>query len=98
MAPIIPPIPTTELTACLGNISDAVVNMFVAHAWCSATAKLIKRTAAHTLVTNWVAMIDSSRTAIINRAVFRAVRVFHPRLIREDEKYPPVMLPTVVAV
>ena len=34
----------------------------------------------------------------INSAVFRALNVFHPRLISHDEKYPPDTLPTVVAV
>ena len=46
-APAIPPIPTTELTASFGNMSEAKVNILVAHAWCIATARLNKATAIH---------------------------------------------------
>src|SRR3990170_4857325 len=96
-APAIPPIPTTELTASLGNISEAVVNIFVAQAWCRATARLISATATHTSVINRAEMMESSSVAKINNAVFLALRVGHPFFINQDEKYPPAILPTVVA-
>ena len=97
IAPAMPPIPTTELTACFGNISDAAVNIFVAHAWWDATARLINATAAQTLVTYCAKMIESSNMAIINRTVFLAFNAAIPPFIRREEKYPPAILPTVVA-
>ena len=48
--PAMPPMPTTELTAAFGNISDVVVKIFALQAWCAAAARLIKATACHILV------------------------------------------------
>ena len=51
-APAMPPIPTTDATASLGNISEAIVKTLVAQAWCTAIARLNKATATHIWVTN----------------------------------------------
>ena len=50
MEPAMPPMPTTELTARFGNISDAVVKIFALQAWCAAVARLISQTAGQMLV------------------------------------------------
>ena len=71
-APAMPPMPTTELTASLGNISDAVVNIFVAHAWCTATAMLISITAIQALVANCARIMDISIKAKTNNTLFLA--------------------------
>ena len=51
--------PTTELTEDAGNISEARVKMFVAHAWCMATAMLMIPTTNQSSLINWIEMIDS---------------------------------------
>src|SRR5690554_3553852 len=98
IAPAIPPILTSDLTACLGNRSEAMVKTLVAQAWCTATARLSKPTATHTLEANWARMTEISKMANNNRADFLAFNVGQPLLINQEEKYPPPILPTVVAV
>src|SRR6478609_3040605 len=95
-APAIPPMPTTELTASFGNISDAVVNILVAHAWCTATAMLINTTAIHALVANCARIIDISIKAKMNHTLFLAFNTGQPFFISHDDKYPPPKLPMVV--
>ena len=96
-APLIPAIPTTEPTASEGNISEAMVNTLVAHAWCTATAKLISPTTIHAYFANCTRIIDSSSNANMIRTVFLAFNTGQPFLINNDDKYPPAMLPIVVA-
>ena len=96
-ATAMPPMPTTELTDCLGNISEAMVNILVAHAWCTATTVLIRATAIQTLDIYCAPSMDSSMIAKISNTVLRALSTAQPRYNNTDEKYPPNMLPIVVA-
>ena len=43
--PAIPPMPTSDATARLGNMSETVVNRLADHAWCAAPATPISTTA-----------------------------------------------------
>ena len=47
IAPAIPPRPTTEPTACRGNVSETSVNRFADQPWCAAAAMLIMPTAGY---------------------------------------------------
>ena len=82
IAPAIPPIPTTELTDSLGNMSEAIVKILVAHAWCTAITKLIKATATHTFVTNCASITDNSIIAKMNNAVCLAFNTRQPFFIK----------------
>jgi len=86
MEPAMPPIPTTELTARLGNISDAVVKMLALQAWCAAAAKLMSATACQMLAAYRAANMGNTQRAKINIAVLRALNTGIPLLINLDDK------------
>src|SRR3954447_17991518 len=98
IAPIIPPIPTTLPTADLGNMSDVVVYRFADHPWCAAVARLTSPTTAHILWMYGAAITGTTASAHVSIAVFRAALIGHPRLISEDERYPPKTLPRLDAL
>lgn len=84
--PAMPPIPTTELSAFLGNTSDAVVNILALQAWWAAAAKPIKATACQTLVAYLAEMMGNTQSAKINIAVLRALNTGQPLLMKYDDK------------
>src|SRR5262245_60819996 len=93
-APAIPPKPTTDPTACLGNMSDASVNAFADQPWCAAVARLMIATAPQTPWTCVVKTIGTTPIAQTSIAVLRAALTVHPRLMSVDDSHPPPTLPT----
>ena len=93
--PAIPPMPTTEATARLGNMSETVVNRFADQAWWAAPAMPISTTALQspTLVTS---RIGSTHSAQINIVVLRARVGVMPRRLRCPGSQPPATLSTVM--
>src|SRR5215213_6412484 len=89
IAPAIPPIPTTEPTACFGKVSEEVVKRFADHPWCAAAAIPIKNTAIHKFDVKDAKTIGTTARAQINIAVLRPVLIVQPRLINAEETYPP---------
>jgi len=76
-APAIPPIPTTEATALLGNMSETVVKRFADQAWCAEAAMPMSTTAVQspTLVTTKIGTTDNAK---VNMPVLRARVTVHP--------------------
>src|SRR5688500_1918199 len=93
-APAIPPRPTTDPTACRGNMSDAVVKRFADHPWCAAAAILTSATATQRLLAPDANTIGSTAAPQHSIASLRAPLIVHPRLISADDSHPPPMLPT----
>src|SRR5689334_14382968 len=89
-----PPMPTTDPTACRGNMSDVVVNRLHDQPWCAAAAKPINTTAIHTFEVCAANTIGTTASAQINIASLRPALMVQPRLISDDESQPPPMLPT----
>ena len=83
--PAKPPIPTTEETACLGNISDTVVNMFADHAWCADAAILIKNTACQISVAQRAPIMGTAQSAKKNIEYLRALYTGQPFFINQPE-------------
>ena len=92
--PAMPPMPTTEPTARLGNMSETSVNRLADQPWWAAAAIETSATAIHRLLTCAAASIGTTARAQTSIAVFRAALVDQPRLIRCDDSQPPPMLPT----
>src|ERR1700733_240154 len=93
--PNIPPIPTTEDTARLGNISDAVVKILALQAWWAAAARLISATTVQMLEKYRTDMIGTTQQANSNMADRRARFTAHPLGIRQEDRNPPPILPIV---
>src|SRR5262249_41388345 len=92
--PTMPPIPTTDAVAFLGNKSEAKVKRFADHAWCPAAPNAIKATATHWLsltVANATGIMESAHTSSV---IFRALLSGHPRFMNAPDSQPPRMLPT----
>ena len=71
------PMPTTDATARLGNMSEALVNRFADQAWCEAPAIPIRITAAQ--LPTWVTdRIGSTVQAKVKSAILRARVTPHP--------------------
>src|SRR5215813_6209108 len=94
-APNMPPNPTTEPTARLGNVSEARVNMLADQPWCPAAASPIKTTAVQRPDALAAKMMGTTAKAQMSMAVLRLRLMVQPRLIMADENHPPAMLPTV---
>src|SRR5205085_7304600 len=88
-APVKPPIPTTEPTACRGNMSLASVKMFADHHWCAAAATPTIATAAHMLPTRGAIIVGTISDAAISIVVFRPAFTDQPRLISAPDSHPP---------
>src|SRR5262245_32028894 len=86
--PAKPPRPTTDATAYLGNMSDAVVNRLADHAWCAEHARPMSSTAGQTsaFVTNTIGITATANT---NIAVLRAFVTLQPFLISVPGRWPP---------
>src|SRR4051812_8344607 len=98
IAPIIPPRPTTELTADFGNISGTIAKIFALQAWFAATERLINATTNHMSVVYLVMMIGTTQIAATSNAAFLALNTGQPFLISQEERYPPPRLPIIVPV
>src|SRR3954462_6418848 len=86
IAPIMPPRPTTELTAFFGNMSGTIAKIFALHAWLAAAERLMSATTNHILVVYLVVMIGITQIAEISSAILRALCTFHPFLINHEER------------
>src|SRR5262245_1190898 len=84
-APIIPPIPTTEPTACFGNMSEVIVKIFADQPWCAAAAMPINITATHKFEVIDANTIGTTASAQISMAVLRLLLMLQPRLISVEE-------------
>src|SRR5690348_9274454 len=96
-APPKPPRPTTDATACFGNISEAVVKILQDHPWCAAAASPISATAGHSPLTFDANITGTTHNAQISMAVLRARLIVQPRLIKLDDNHPPPTLPKYAA-
>src|SRR6476661_3030518 len=94
IAPAMPPMPTTEPTARLGNMSDVVVKRLHDQPWCAAAARPISTTATQKLDVCAAKTIGTTASAQSNIAAFRPALMVQLRLINDDESQPPPMLPT----
>src|SRR5216684_5728858 len=93
-APAAPPSPTTDPTACRGNMSEAVVKRFADQPWWAAAARLTMATAPHRVLT-WVAKaMGVTQRAHRRRVAFRAPLRLAPRARRTPGSQPPPTLPT----
>src|SRR5258705_12828969 len=96
-APAMPPIPVTEATAFLGNMSETVVKMLADHAWCAAHAMAIVATASHVLMAprREAKSTVSGNNAKMNIASLRALLASMPPLMNFLGNQPPKTEPTV---
>src|SRR5580692_1087534 len=92
-APAMPPIPTTEATTVVGNISDDKVNRLQEKPWCAAAASPITRTAPHIDAILGAKTMGVTQTAQISIAIFRLAFTVFPRRIKDEEAHPPATLP-----
>src|ERR1039458_4587750 len=95
--PAIPPMPVTEATTFLGNMSETVVKILADHAWCAAQAMPMVSTAYHVLMapTREASSTVNGNKAMMNIAVLRALLASMPPLIRRFGSQPPAIEPTV---
>src|SRR6266496_3793548 len=94
IAPANAPMPTTEPTANLGNMSLARVYTFADHAWCAAAATLTISTAAHMLGARDASVVGTMSSAMASIVALRARFTVQPRLISALEIQPPPTDPT----
>src|SRR5216117_2528369 len=92
-APAMPPRPTTDPTACRGNMSDDSVNRFADQPWCAAVARLISATADHIPCARAAKTIGTTASAQPSIAVLRDALTLQPRRISVDDSQPPPTLP-----
>ena len=93
MAPAIPPMPTIEATARLGNMSEESVKRFAEKPWCAAAARPMMRTADHRPSTLVAKTIGGTHNAQTSMATLRLTLTVEPRSINEDDIQPPATLP-----
>src|SRR5579863_4270705 len=95
MAPIIPPIPTTEPTAALGKVSEGSVNRFADQPWCAAAANPTRPTTTHRWLENGAQTTGTTANEQISKAILRAKFGVLPRRKKIAESQPPPILPTI---
>src|SRR5215472_3483693 len=88
-APAMPPIPTTEATARLGNRSELKVKRFAENPWCPAAARPINSVAGQSPDTRNTLAIGTTHKAQKNMAHLRAALTEKWRRISADESHPP---------
>src|SRR5262249_21739003 len=91
--PTMPPMPTTDAVAFFGKMSETVVNRLADQAWWPPAASAISATATHLLsvkVAKATGIIDNAQS---NKVTLRARFTGQPRLIKNPESQPPMMLP-----
>src|SRR5262245_61881857 len=89
MAPMNPPMPTTDATALRGNMSLTSVNRLQDHHWCAAAAMLTSAAAGHMPPTSGAKAVGTMATAASSNVVFRAAFTVQPRAISMLESHPP---------
>src|SRR5205823_10103697 len=87
--PANPPRPTTDATACRGNMSLTVVNRLADHHWCAAAATATMLTAAHIVPAAGANIVGTMASAAASSAVLRPRFTLQPRLISAPEIQPP---------
>src|SRR5262245_36660332 len=92
--PARPPMPTTEPTACFGNMSEAVVKMLADQPWWAAAARLTRPTATHTDFACEAKTIGTTPSAQASIVVLRAALTLQPRSRRAPDNQPPATLPS----
>src|SRR5437762_13708976 len=92
-APGMPPKPTTDPTACFGNMSDVSVYTLHDHPWCAAAARPMRPTATQRCDAFAAKTIGVTASAQHNMAVLRAAFTDQPFLISDEDSQPPPTLP-----
>src|ERR1700691_6313694 len=92
-APAIPPIPTTEATTVVGNMSDDRVKRLQEKPWCAAAARPITRTAPHIDAILGAKTIGTTQTAQISIASLRLAFTVLPWRIKYEGAHPPAPRP-----
>src|SRR6266567_8481055 len=92
-----PPRPTTDATACRGNMSLTVVNRLADHHWCAPAATATMLTAAHMVPATGANIVGTMASAATSSAVLRPRFTLQPRLISAPETQPPVTEPRSAA-
>src|SRR5579871_4180374 len=95
IAPPKPPMPTTEPTACLGNMSEARVNKLADQPWCDAVANPTNSTALQKFFARAANTIGSTVSAQVSMVVLRAAFKLQPGFSRRADSHPPAMLPPI---
>src|ERR1700678_3569718 len=93
IAPAMPPIPTTDATTVVGNMSDDRVNRLQENPWCAAAASPITRTAPHIDAILGAKTMGVTQTAQISIANLRLALTVFPCRIMDEEAHPPATLP-----
>src|SRR5512143_706645 len=96
IAPAIPPMPTTELTACRGVVSETKVERLAEKPWWAEAARPTSRVAVHRPDTREAMKTGTTHSAQISIVILRAALTVQPRLRSQDESQPPPTLPTSV--
>src|SRR5665213_1503050 len=89
--PAMPPMPVTEATTFLGNMSETVTKMFADQAWCAAQAMLMVNTAYQVLMAprrEAKSTVNGNR-AMMNIVVLRALLASMPLFINFLGSQPP---------
>src|ERR1041384_3839362 len=94
IAPAMPPMPTTEPTARLGNRSDESVKRFADQPWCAAAARLTMPTATHICCVHAAKTTGTTHNAHPSIAVLRPALTLQPHLMSRPDNQPPPTLPT----
>src|SRR5437879_13007144 len=95
--PAQPPRPTTDATACRGNMSLTVVNRLADHHWCAPAATATMLTAAHRVPAAGANIVGTMASAATSSAVLRPRLTLQPRLMSAPDTHPPVIDPTSAA-
>ena len=96
--PNMPPKPTTDATACLGNMSETIVNRLAAQPAWAAVASPMSSVASQTLEARAANITGTTHNAQTSIATLRLALTDQPRRSRCDDNQPPPMLPTQVMV
>src|ERR1700691_4175905 len=97
MPPVEPaqvPMPTTDPTALLGNMSEVVVKRFADHPWWAAVARLSRPMATHSELNLPATKMGTTAQAQTSIAVSRAPAGVRPSLRTGTGSQPPQILPT----
>src|SRR5256885_12811099 len=85
--PAQPPRPTTDATACRGNMSLTVVNRLADHHWCAPAATATMLTAAHRVPAAGANIVGTMASAATSSAVLRPRLTLQPRLMSRSEEH-----------
>src|SRR6185436_19715878 len=99
-APAMPPMPVTEATAFLGNMSETVVKILADQAWCAAQAMAMVATASQVLIAprREASSTVKGNKAKMNMDNFRALLASMPPLMNFLGSQPPKIEPKVETV